>query len=461
MVDYTETRSGEEASQSLLSRREAVVARGVPRATTAVVSHGEGARLVDVTGRSLIDFAGGIGVANAGHCPPRVVEAIIAQAGKLLHAGIHVATYEPYVALCERLVGLLPHGRGANGANGANAPGEATKALLLNSGAEAVENAIKIARQATGRPAVICFTGAFHGRTLLGMTLTSKTGYKTGCGPFAPEVYRLPFPDRFHDGHREGGGDGEDEATFAARMLGELEEALSTHIGADSVAAVIIEPVLGEGGFIPAPLAYLEGLRGLADRYGFLLIFDEVQTGFGRTGHWGAYQHFGVTPDLSTWAKAMGGGLPISAVLGRATVMDAAKPGTIGGTYGGNPVACAAALANIATLEELDLLGRAKVIGEHVRTRFEGLRQKCRSVADVRGLGAMMAIELCVDGDPRRPDTALTSAVLAGAFERGLLCLSSGVHGNVIRLLAPLVISGADLDQGLTILTEEVLRRAS
>ena len=430
------------SSEALIARREAVVARGVPRATTAVIRRGSGARLEDGGGRSLIDFAAGIGVTNAGHCPPKVVAAITEQAKLLLHAGIHVVTYEPYVALCEKLVELLPHG-------------PTTKAMLVNSGAEAVENAIKIARQATGRGAVICFTGGFHGRTLLGMTLTSKTGYKVGCGPFAPEVYRLPFPDRLRDGR------GQDEATFVARALGEFDNALSTYVGALDVAAILIEPVLGEGGFIPAPKAYLEGLRRFADRHGIMLVFDEVQSGFGRTGHWGAYQYYGVTPDLSTWAKAMGGGLPIAAVVGRAEVMDAAKPGTIGGTYGGNPVACAAALANISLIEELGLLARAREIGQRVRARFEQIQGRCKVVVDVRGLGAMMAMELCVDGDPRRPASRLTAEVLGAAFERGLIALSSGVHGNAIRVLSPLVISDEDLDLGLTILDEELTRRAT
>ncbi len=430
------------AQNALITRREAVVARGVPRATTAAIASGSGARLVDLDGRSFIDFAAGIGVANAGHSPPQVVDAIIEQARRLLHAGIHVATYESYVALCERLVDLLPHGN-------------KTKAMLVNSGAEAVENAIKIARQATGRPAVVCFSGAFHGRTLLGMTLTSKTAYKSGCGPFAPEIYRLPFPDRLRHGQ------GQDEATFVAAALSNLEEALATHVAAIDVAAILIEPVLGEGGFIPAPKAYLEGLRQFATKHGIMLVFDEVQTGFGRTGHWGAYQHYGVTPDLSTWAKAMGGGLPIAAVVGRAEVMDAAKPGTIGGTYGGNPVACAAALANIKLIEDLGLLPRAQQIGDRVRQRFGALQKRCTAIADVRGLGAMMAVELCVGGDPHRPDAKLVADVLAASFDRGLIALSSGVHHNAIRVLSPLVISDEDLDQGLTIIEEELLRRAS
>ncbi len=429
-------------SNNLVARREAVVARGIPRATTAVIDSAAGAELRDATGRTWIDFAGGIGVANAGHCPPEVVAAITAQAQRLLHAGIHIATYEGYVALCERLVALLPHGG-------------PTKAMLVNSGAEAVENAIKIARQATGRAAVICFTGAFHGRTLLGMTLTSKTGYKVGCGPFAPEIYRLPFPDRLRDGR------GLDERTFDERSLVAFEEAMSTYVAPSELAAILIEPVLGEGGFVPASRGFLQGLRDIATRHGAMLVFDEVQTGFGRTGHWGAYQHFGVTPDLSTWAKAMGGGLPIAAVVGRAEVMDAARPGTIGGTYGGNPVACAAALANIDVLERRGLLARAQQVGARVRHEFEQLQRECKPVVDVRGIGAMIAMELCTDGDLDRPASRLVADALAAAFERGVIALSSGVHGNVIRVLSPLVISDDELDRGLAILCDEVKRRAA
>ena len=426
----------------LLSRRERVVPRGIPRVTNVVVSRGAGAQLIDVEGRSYIDFASGIGVTTVGHSPKRVVDAIQRQAESLLHTCFHVATYEPYVALCERLVTLLPHG-------------PETKAMLLNSGAEAVENAVKIARQATGRSGVVCFSGAFHGRTLLGMSLTSKVGYKKGCGPFAPEVYRLPFPDQYHDGA------GLDPETFVARELGRFEDALSTYVSPRDLAAVIIEPVLGEGGFIPAPKAYLQGLRRICDQHGILLIFDEVQTGFARTGHWGAYQHYGVTPDLSTWAKALGGGLPISAVVGRSAVMDAAEPGTIGGTYGGNPVACAAALASLELIEELKLLPRAKDIGARVFERFQALKAKHPVVGDVRGLGAMVAMELVEDGNPRRPATKLTQEVLARSLERGLVALSAGVHGNVIRILCSLVITDEELDRGLSILEEEIARSGS
>jgi len=386
----------------------------------------------------LIDFAGGIGVMNVGHCDERVVRAIQEQAARLIHSCIHVATYEPYVALCEKLVALLPHGG-------------PTKAVLLNSGAEAVENAVKFARQATGRGAIICYTEAFHGRTMMGMSLTSKTRYKVGCGPFAPEIYRLPFPNHFRD------GSGLSLDAFVERELARLDEAFVNMVPATHVAAIIIETVLGEGGFIPAPAAYLRGLREICDRHGIMLVFDEVQSGFGRTGRWAAYEHSGVVPDISTWAKSMGGGMPISAVLGKADVLDRAEPGTVGGTYGGNPVACAAALATIERMEELDLNTRGAAIGAEIRARFETLQQRAVLVADVRGLGAMMGMELCSDGDPTRPAGEAVTAVTAACRARGVLVLPAGPHGNVIRVLAPLVISDDDLDRGLTAIEDAVL----
>jgi 4-aminobutyrate aminotransferase / (S)-3-amino-2-methylpropionate transaminase / 5-aminovalerate transaminase len=428
-------------SKRLLERREAVVPRGVPRVTTATAVSARGAVITDADDRELLDFAGGIGVMNAGHTQPAVVEAIREQAGKLLHTCFHVATYEPYVALCEKLASLLPHG-------------ERTKVLLVNSGAEAVENAVKIARQATGRPAVICFSEAFHGRTLLGMSLTSKVGYKVGCGPFAPEIYRVPFPNRALR------GDGLAEEAFVQRELARLREAFNLLVRAEEVAAILIEPVQGEGGFVPAPPTYLKGLREICDAHGILLIFDEVQTGFCRTGRWGAFQRSGVVPDLSTWAKSMGGGLPIGAVIGRAEVMDGARPGTIGGTYGGNPVACAAALATIRLMEELDLNRRAEAVGARIRERFERVKEQVDAVGEVRGLGAMMALELLEDGDPARPAGGLASQVAAACLERGLLLLTAGPNGNVIRILSPLVITDEELDRGLDILEGELLRLA-
>lgn len=429
-------------SRKLIERRRAIVPRGVGQfAGETTVESARGARLVDADGREMIDFAGGIGVMNVGHCNEAVVAAIREQAGKLLHTCIHVATYEPYIALAEKLAELLPHG-------------SATKVMLLSSGAEAVENAVKIARQATGRPAVICFSEAFHGRTLMGLTLTSKTGYKVGCGPFAPEVYRLPYPNRFRI------GDGLDADAFVARELDRLRLAFTDTVPVQHVAAVIIEPVLGEGGFVPAPAAYLRGLREICDEHGILLICDEVQSGFGRTGRWAAYEHAGITPDLSTWAKSMGGGMPIAAVVGKAAIMDAALPGTLGGTYGGNPVACAAALATIEVMQQLDLNARATAIGQRIRRRFEGLKERSHLVGDVRGLGAMIGLELCIDGDPGRPATEQATDITAACREEGVVVLPAGPRGNVLRVLAPLVISDEDLERGLSAIENAVLARS-
>jgi 4-aminobutyrate aminotransferase/(S)-3-amino-2-methylpropionate transaminase len=425
----------ETTTDRLLARREAVVANGVPHGTRIAADQGLGAILTDVDGRDFIDLSSGIGVTTLGHSDPHVVEAIIRQASKLQHACMHIATYEGYVALCEQLVRLLPHG-------------ESTRAVLLNSGSEAVENAIKIARQATGRSSVICFTGAFHGRTLLSMTLTSKVSYKLGCGPFANGVFRLPDPlvREFHD----------DPDTVAERALAELRQAFFDTVAPEDVAAILIEPVLGEGGFYHAPVAYLRGLREICDQYGIALIFDEVQTGFCRTGDWGAYQRLGIIPDLSTWAKAMGGGLPVSAVVGKERVINAAKRGTLGGTFGGNPIACAAALATLRRMEELDLCSRANVVGQRLRDRYQMLADAYPEVVDVRGLGAMVAIEFCVDGDVAQPATEAVRKILTHCRENGVLMLSAGVYGNVIRALPALVITDAQLDQALDVLQDSV-----
>ncbi len=408
--------------------------------TPLVAVSASGAVLKDASGQEVIDFVGGIGVMNVGHCQPTVIQAITDQAQKLLHTCFQVATYEPYVALCEKLAELLPHG-------------EHTKIMLVNSGAEAVENAIKIARQATNRSAVICYTEGFHGRTMMAMSLTSKFGYKIGCGPYAPEVYRLRFPNYYRY------GDGVSEATFVERELDRFRESLLNTVAAEQVAAVILEPVQGEGGFVPAPREYLRGLRTICDENGIMLILDEIQSGFCRTGHWSAYEHYGVLPDISVWAKSMGGGLPIGAVIGRAEIMDAARPGTIGGTYGGNPVACAASLAAIKLMEDLQLNQRAIVIGEHVRSRLHELQSRFpQHIGDIRGLGAMVGMELVNNGDPHQPATELTTGILKACVARSLLILGAGIHGNVIRFLMPLVITDQQLNQGLDILTEETER---
>jgi 4-aminobutyrate aminotransferase/(S)-3-amino-2-methylpropionate transaminase len=408
--------------------------------TPIVAASAKGAVITDPEGREFIDFVGGIGVMNVGHGHPRVIDAIQIQSQALLHTCFQVATYQPYVELCEKLVELFPHG-------------DSTKVLLINSGAEAVENAIKIARQATNRSAVICYTEGFHGRTMMAMSLTSKFGYKIGCGPYAPEIYRLPFPNYYRY------GDGVSEEAFVKRELSRFRESLVNSVAAEQVAAVIIEPVQGEGGFTPAPIAYLQGLRKICDESGILLILDEVQSGFCRTGRWAAYEHYGVTPDLSTWAKAMGGGLPIGCVIGKADVMDAARLGTVGGTYGGNPVACAAALAAIQVMEDEQLSARAEVIGQRVTQRLHELKQQFPdTVGNVRGLGAMIGVEFVIDGDPHQPATQLTAGILDACLDRGLLTIGAGIYGNVIRFLAPLVITDEQLSQGLDILCEEIAK---
>ena len=424
-------------SEALLARRRKVVANGVGVFNTATASHAHGAIITDIDGNELIDFAGGIGVVNAGHTPQAVVDAIIEQTKKYIHVSFNVVTYEPYVELCEQLIEIFPHG-------------DETKVMLVSTGAEAVENAIKIARQATGRQGVICYTGAFHGRTMMAMTLTSKVDYKIGCGPFAPEVYRIEYPDFYKNGQ----GMTEDE--FADQQLTYLHECFRKMIAPTEVAAIIIEIVQGEGGFKVAPAKYLRGLRDLCNKYGIMLIFDEVQSGFGRTGAWSAYEHFDVTPDLSTWAKSMGSGMPISAVIGRAEVMDSAGPGTIGGTYIGNPVSCAAAIATIKYMKEVDLNAKGTHVGNIVRARFNAMKAKHNCIGDVRGLGAMMAMEFVKNNDPYQSDGETCQKVIKACAARGVIIISAGVHKNVIRVLCPLVISDEILNKGLDIIEEEL-----
>lgn len=404
---------------------------GIFNPSTAVSA--KGAIITDADGREMIDFAGGIGVVNAGHCPPSVVKAIADQAAQLIHCSFNVASYDLYMQLAEKLATLFPHG-------------DHTKVMLTNSGAESVENAIKIARQATGRQAVICYGGAFHGRTMMSMTLTSKVGYKLGCGPFAPEVYRIPFPDYY----RYGNGMNLDE--FSDVHLRELDDFFHTNVPAEQVAAIIIEPVQGEGGFNVVPQKYLKGLRKVCDKYGIMLILDEVQSGFGRTGKWAAYQHYSVTPDISTWAKSMGSGMPIGAVIGKAEIMDACKPSTIGGTYPGNPVCCAASLATIKYMEEIDINALGERIGNIVRERFNAFKQQFSAIGDVRGLGAMIAFELVKNNDPFQPDAELCKKLIAYCADNGLIVINAGVNGNVIRVLSPLVIEEELLHKGLDII---------
>lgn len=424
-------------TQELLDRRKAIVPQGVSVFVESTIESAGGALITDGDGRELLDFGGGIGVLNAGHTPEPVVRAIQEQAAKFIHSCFHISTYEVYLDLCERIVDLFPHG-------------EATKVMLTNTGAESVENAIKIARQSTDRQAVICYTDAFHGRSMMAMTLTSKADYKTGCGPFAPEVYRLQFPNFY----RYGGGLTEEQ--FARQELKRLWESGRNLVDPKNVAAIIIELVQGEGGFNVAPKAYISGLREYCDQHGIVLIFDEVQTGFCRTGKWGAQYHYDVAPDITLLAKSLASGMPLGAVVGKAHIMDGAKPGTIGGTYLGNPVSCAAAIATIDFMEANDLNLRAMEISSYIFARLRAMQQKLPVIGDVRGLGAMQAMEFVKNNDPLEPDAETCNSLAKKCLERGLLLVTAGTHKNVVRFLPPLVISDEQLKWGMDVIEEEL-----
>ena len=408
-------------SREILARKERVIAEPLSIYLPLVIAEAGGATLTDVDGNTYVDFAGGVGCMNVGHSHPRVVEAIREQAERFTHTDFTIVPYENYVALAERLVELAP------------ISGE-LRAGFFNGGAEAVENAVKFARAHTGRPAVIAFEGAFHGRTLLALSLTSKTHpYKAGLGPFAPETYRVPFDD-----------------------LDALEWAFKTRVAAEDVAAIVFEPVQGESGFIVPSQEFVAGLRRICDEHGIVLVADEVQTGFCRTGRVFAMEHFGVEPDLMTIAKSVAAGLPLSGVIGRAGIMDAPGDSAVGGTYVGNPVAIAAAHAVLDVIAEERLAERAEEIGETIRGRMETWRGRFDEVSDVRGLGAMLAIAMVRDG---KPDADLATAVAEGAARRGLLLLKAGIYSNCIRVLVPLVISDSELDEALGV-WEEALQEA-
>jgi 4-aminobutyrate aminotransferase/(S)-3-amino-2-methylpropionate transaminase len=411
-------------SKEILERKGRVVADPLSIFLPVVIEHGEGATLTDVDGNTFIDFTGGVGCLNVGHANPRVIEAVQEQAAKFLHTDFTIVPYETYVSLAERLVASVP----------ISAP---AKAAFFNAGTEAIENAIKFARSYTKRQAVIAFEGGFHGRTLLSLSMTSKTHpYKAGLGPFAPEVYRMPFAQDYR-------------GPSAAEALAALERALVTHVAAETVAAIVIEPVQGEGGFVVAPREFIEGVRRLCDDNGIVLVVDEVQTGLGRTGKMWGIEHYGIEPDLMCIAKSIAAGLPLSGVIGRAEIMDAPGDSAIGGTYVGNPVAQAAALAVLDVFEEDGLVERAAQIGETIRARMLAWQQRWDAIGDVRGLGAMLAIELVHDRGTKDPAPELASAIVEAAAGRGLLLLKSGIYSNCIRVLLPLVISEAELDEAL------------
>ncbi len=414
----------------LKARQAKAVPAGVA-SKSIYVAKAENAELWDVDGRRFIDFAAGIAVVNTGHRHPRVVAAVARQLEAFAHTCFHVAPYESYVRLAERMNAI--------------APGDfPKKTLFLNSGAEAVENAIKIARIATKRSAVVAFTGGFHGRTLLTMGLTGKVmPYKRGFGPFPAEIYHATFPTPYR-------------GLTSEQALADLDQLFHADVDPKSVAAVIVEPVQGEGGFNVAPPEFLQALRRLCDEHGIVLIADEVQGGMARTGRMYSIEHAGVVPDLITAAKGLGGGFPISAVTGRASIMDAAHPGGLGGTYGGNPISIAAAHAVLDVIDAEGLCARAATLGARMRARLEALATQLPCIGNVRGLGMMVAIELVKDPKTREPDAALTAAILAQAEQRGLILLSCGVDANVVRLLAPLTIPEAVLEEGLQILGESI-----
>jgi 4-aminobutyrate aminotransferase / (S)-3-amino-2-methylpropionate transaminase / 5-aminovalerate transaminase len=423
-------------SRALLARRALAVPRGVPAVTPIAVVHAEGAIITDADGNRMIDFGGGIGVVNTGHRHPSVVDAVRRQLDRFAHVCFPVSTYEPYVELAERLNRITP--------------GDHPKrTFLVNSGAEAVENAIKVARHYTGRQAVVCFEHGFHGRTNLALALTSKVmPYKTGFGPFAPEVYRIPFPYCYRC-ERTSGEAGRAGAPCCMASRGWLEQMFASVVDPDSVAAIIMELELGEGGFVPAPKDYVTSLAAFARDHGILFIADEIQTGFGRTGKLFASEHYGLVPDLITTAKSLAGGLPLAAVTGRADVLEASQVGGLGGTYGGNPLACAAALAVLDIMEAEHIPARAARMGEQIRARFCQWAARHACIGDVRGLGAMVGMELVVDRHSKEPDKALTGRLLAAALERGVILLSAGTYGNTVRVLAPLTTPEAIVEEGL------------
>jgi len=417
----------------LLRQRDQFVPRGLVTAHPLVIDRAQGVELWDVDGKRYLDFVGGIGVLNIGHNHPKVVAAVQAQLQKVSHACFQVVAYKPYLDLAQRLCEMI----GGK---------EACKAAFFTSGAEAVENAVKIARAHTNRSAVIAFRGGFHGRTLLGTTLTGMSQpYKQNFGPFAPEVFHTPYPNAYR-------------GVTSEMALKALDELLATQVAPERVAAIIIEPVQGDGGFLSAPVEFLKGLRALTEKHGIVLIVDEIQTGFGRTGKWFGFQHAGIQPDLVTVAKSLAGGLPLSGVVGKAAIMDAPLPGGLGGTYGGNALSCAAALAVIDAFEEEKLLARGEALGERLRQGLLRLQSRYPQIGDVRGAGFMLAVELIKNDDARTPDADLNQRLIDEARKGGLLVIKCGVYRNVLRFLAPLVASEAQVDEALQILEAALAR---
>ncbi|NWQ39104.1 4-aminobutyrate--2-oxoglutarate transaminase [Bacillus sp. EB106-08-02-XG196] len=423
-------------SKEILELRKKYVPKGISNNCHSFVKKAQGSLVEDVDGNIFIDFAGAIGTVNVGHSHPRVVRALQEQASQFIHTGFNVMMYESYINLAERLCQL--------------APGDFNKqTAFFNSGAEAVENAVKIARKYTKRQGIISFTRGFHGRTLMTMTMTSKVKpYKFGFGPFAPEVYKAPYPYVYRR------PEGMSEQQYTEMIIEQFETFLLAEVAPETIAAVVMEPVQGEGGFIVPDKGFVQRVREICTQYGILFVADEIQTGFGRTGKYFAIEHFGVEPDLITISKSMGAGVPISGVIGRAEIMDAAEVGEIGGTYSGSPLGCRAALTVLDIIESENLNERAQKIGTRATNKMKQLAERFDSIGDVRGLGAMCAMEIVKDRHSKTPDKEAVGKIVKAAGERGLLLLSAGLYGNVIRLLMPLTITDEQLEEGLQILEE-------
>lgn len=421
-------------SKEILARRAANMPAGLAKSTEVVVDRAKGAVVWDVDGNQLLDFAGGIGIANAGHCPPAVVQAVKKQLDRSIHTCTLVTTNEPSVELCELLNRLTP----------GDFP---KKTLLANSGAEAVENAVNIAKYYTKRPAVIVFEGAYHGRTLLTMSMTSKYAlFKKGYGSFMSEIYRLPAPNMYRPYA------GMTKQEYLAHCIRQLDHAFIAQVDPAAVAAIVVEPVQGEGGFVPLPGAFLQKIRSLCDQHGIVMIADEIQSGFGRTGKLFAIEHHGIVPDMITMAKSLGAGMPVSAVTGRAEIMDTPHPGAIGGTYGGSPVTCAAAVETVKLISDPKFLSRAEQIGEMMRRTLEGWKKAYPLIGDVRGLGGMRLVEFVKDRRTQEPDPDLTLEILRDAVAHGILLIRAGLYSNCIRLLPPFAITNDQLKEGLAVL---------
>lgn len=423
-------------AKEIIDRRSKAIPEAIKCIYPCVIKQGEGAMFEDVDGNIFMDWIGGVGVLNIGYSKPELVEAVQEQAGKYFHTMMNIVTHEGYISLAEKMNSIVP------------AKGDVRKTMLVNSGAEAVENAVKVAKSYTKRPNIIVFTGAFHGRTTLAMTMTAKKAYAVGMGPFPDGVYRAEFPYMYRK------PEGLTDAEAIDYFVEKLNDMFVNASPAEYVAAIVIEPIQGEGGFTPVPLEYVKAIRKICDEKGILLVADEVQTGFGRSGKMFASQYWadaGSPPDIVVTAKSIAGGIPLSAVTARKEIFDAVIPGTIGGTYNGNAIACAAALKVIETMEKEDLPGRAMILSEKLNKVFNGWKDKYEQVGDVRGVGCMMGVEFVMDKKSKKPNAALVNAIVNEAIQHGLLLENAGTNGNVIRFLAPLVITDAQLDAGLEI----------